>query len=339
MYSVIKKKTNFTGSSCSVMRCLFIVFIFTVHGTYGCVKTSPDQKVKAGTDVHLSCNFSQCPGPLDIMSVSVEWEFMDISSEPKIILYYIRNRTVPLPGVFFKGDVKLGSFDIQLQSVTDKNNGTYLCRLRLNGIFHKNQTHLIVQSALTRRILPGVNRLQTPPLWWPSLASVAGLVLLIGTMFLGRKAYRSTQRENNSKQNIEVVNNSSHGEDKGVTYRVTHLRYLLLYVCSHFLSLLSVVVKSIESNFLWFKFRLRWDSACPTLRTRAVLPAVQITSMLPCMVSHWHQMLLSQLDAADSFLPIGSRRMTRNPYTSPATKIYHLKDETQNKRLFKLPVQ
>ncbi|XP_043114894.1 sodium channel subunit beta-2 isoform X3 [Puntigrus tetrazona] len=220
MYSVIKKKTNFTGSSCSVMRCLFIVFIFTVHGTYGCVKTSPDQKVKAGTDVHLSCNFSQCPGPLDIMSVSVEWEFMDISSEPKIILYYIRNRTVPLPGVFFKGDVKLGSFDIQLQSVTDKNNGTYLCRLRLNGIFHKNQTHLIVQSALTRRILPGVNRLQTPPLWWPSLASVAGLVLLIGTMFLGRKAYRSTQRENNSKQNIEVVNNSSHGEDKGVTYRV-----------------------------------------------------------------------------------------------------------------------
>ncbi|XP_043114893.1 sodium channel subunit beta-2 isoform X2 [Puntigrus tetrazona] len=310
MYSVIKKKTNFTGSSCSVMRCLFIVFIFTVHGTYGCVKTSPDQKVKAGTDVHLSCNFSQCPGPLDIMSVSVEWEFMDISSEPKIILYYIRNRTVPLPGVFFKGDVKLGSFDIQLQSVTDKNNGTYLCRLRLNGIFHKNQTHLIVQSALTRRILPGVNRLQTPPLWWPSLASVAGLVLLIGTMFLGRKAYRSTQRENNSKQNIEVVNNSSHGEDKGVTYRVTHLRYLLL-----------------------------WDSACPTLRTRAVLPAVQITSMLPCMVSHWHQMLLSQLDAADSFLPIGSRRMTRNPYTSPATKIYHLKDETQNKRLFKLPVQ
>ncbi len=47
----------------------------TVCGTHGCVMTSPDQKVNAGTDVHLSCNFSQCPGPLDVMSLSVEWEF------------------------------------------------------------------------------------------------------------------------------------------------------------------------------------------------------------------------------------------------------------------------
>ncbi len=46
--------------------------------------TSPDQKVNAGTDVHLSCNFSQCSGPLDVMSLSVEWEF-------KVGLYFFRN--------------------------------------------------------------------------------------------------------------------------------------------------------------------------------------------------------------------------------------------------------
>ncbi|XP_016355873.1 uncharacterized protein LOC107699189 [Sinocyclocheilus anshuiensis] len=199
---------------------LLILFIFTVHGTHGCVMTSPDQKVNVGTDVHLSCNFCQCPGPLDVMSLSVEWEFKDISSEPKIILYYIRNRTVPLPGVFFQGDVKLGSFDMHLSSVTHENNGTYLCRLRLNGSFHTNQTRLIVQSVLTRKNSPGVNRLQAHPPWWLPLASVSGFVLLIGTVFLGRKACRSTQRENNSKQKIEEVKTNTDNEDKRMAYKV-----------------------------------------------------------------------------------------------------------------------
>ncbi|XP_016355896.1 uncharacterized protein LOC107699213 [Sinocyclocheilus anshuiensis] len=202
------------------MWSLSIVFIFTVYGTHGCVITSPDQKANAGTDVHLSCNFWQCPGPLDVMSLSVEWEFKDISSEPKIILYYIRNRTVPLPGVFFQGDVELGSFVSHLPSVTHENNGTYLCRLRLNGKRTKNQTHLIVQSALTRRNSPSANHLQKHPPWRLPLASVAGFVLLIGTVFLGRKAYRSTQRENNSKQNMEEVKTGTDTEDKGMTYMV-----------------------------------------------------------------------------------------------------------------------
>ncbi|XP_052472094.1 uncharacterized protein LOC128028798 [Carassius gibelio] len=199
---------------------LFIVFIFTVHGACGCVMTSPDQKVNAGTDVYLSCNFCQCPGPLDVMSLSVEWEFKDISSEPKTIIYYIRNRTVPLPGVFFQGDVILGSFDIHLSSVTHENNGTYFCRLRLNGRFHKNQTHLFVRSVLGRKNSPDVNHLQEPPPWWLPLASVSGFVLLIGTVFLGRKACRSTQRENNSKQNIEEVKTSTEKEDKRMAYKV-----------------------------------------------------------------------------------------------------------------------
>ncbi|XP_042595135.1 uncharacterized protein LOC109106512 isoform X2 [Cyprinus carpio] len=197
MCSVIREKTNFAGSSCSVMWYLSIVFTFTVYGTHGCVITSPDQKANAGTDVHLSCNFWQCPGPLDIMSLSVEWEF--------------------------KGDVELGSFDIHLPSVTHENSGTYLCRLRLNGIFHKNQTHLIVQSALTRRNNPGVNHLQKRPPWLlplASVASVAGFVLLIGTVFWGRKAYTSTQRENNSKQNMEEAKTSTDAEDKGIIYKV-----------------------------------------------------------------------------------------------------------------------
>lgn len=54
---------------------LNIICILLVYGTYGCVITSPDQKVNDGTDVYLSCNFLQCPGHLDVMSLSVEWEF------------------------------------------------------------------------------------------------------------------------------------------------------------------------------------------------------------------------------------------------------------------------
>ncbi|KAK2881367.1 hypothetical protein Q8A67_018635 [Cirrhinus molitorella] len=196
-----------------------LVFILTVYGTHGCVMISPDQKVNAGSDVHLSCNFSQCPGPPD-MSLSVEWEFQNIFSEPKTILYCIGNQIVPLPGVMFRGDVELGSFDIHLQSVTYENNGTYLCRLRLNGRFYKNRTHLIVQSALTSRKSPGVNHLQTHPPWWLALASVSGFVLLIGTVFLGRKACRSTQRENNSKQNKEEVKTSADTEDNGIISQV-----------------------------------------------------------------------------------------------------------------------
>jgi len=52
-----------------------IIFILLVYGAYGCVMTSSDQKVNAGTDVHLSCNFFQCPGHQDFISLSAEWEF------------------------------------------------------------------------------------------------------------------------------------------------------------------------------------------------------------------------------------------------------------------------
>lgn len=42
--------------------------------------------------------------------------------------------------------MKLGSFDIVLHSVTHENNGTYMCKLRRDGIFYKNYTQLIVHS-------------------------------------------------------------------------------------------------------------------------------------------------------------------------------------------------
>ncbi|KAL1260497.1 hypothetical protein QQF64_008324 [Cirrhinus molitorella] len=74
--------------------------------------------------------------------------------------------------------------------------------------------------ALTSRKSPGVNHLQTHPPWWLALASVSGLVLLIGTVFLGRKACRLTQRENNSKQNKEEVKTSADTEDNGIISQV-----------------------------------------------------------------------------------------------------------------------
>ncbi|XP_048016905.1 uncharacterized protein LOC125248819 [Megalobrama amblycephala] len=199
---------------------LVIVLIFTVYGTYGCVITSPDQKVNDGTDVYLSCNFFQCPGHLDVMSLSVEWEFQNIS-QTEIILYYISNKTVStFPGVMFCGDVKMGSFDIHLPSVTRENNGTYLCRLRLSGRFFKNYTHLIVQSAQSRRNSPGVIHPQAHPLWWLTLVSVAAFVLLIGSVFFGRRACRSIQKGDDSKQNMEEVKTRTASEDMGITYKV-----------------------------------------------------------------------------------------------------------------------
>ncbi|KTF92125.1 hypothetical protein cypCar_00005201, partial [Cyprinus carpio] len=73
---------------------------------------------------------------------------------------------------------------------------------------------------LTRRNSPGVNRLQAHPPWWLPLVSVSGFVLLIGTMFLGWKACRSTQRENNSKQQIEEVKTNTDKEDNRMAYKV-----------------------------------------------------------------------------------------------------------------------
>ncbi|XP_039526791.1 uncharacterized protein LOC120478750 [Pimephales promelas] len=193
--------------------------IFTVYGAYGCVMTSSDQKVNAGTDVHLSCNFFQCPGHQDFISLSAEWEFQTIT-QTKIILYYISNQTVStLPGVYFHGNVKTGSFDIYLPSVTHENNGTYLCRLRLSGRFFKNHTHLIVQSALTRRNSPGGIHPQARPPWWLALVSVPGFVLLIGSGFLARRACRSIQKGDDSKQNMEEVKTRAATEDMGITFK------------------------------------------------------------------------------------------------------------------------
>ncbi|KAK7156172.1 hypothetical protein R3I94_006298 [Phoxinus phoxinus] len=187
--------------------------IFTVYVAHGCVMTSSDQTVNDGADVYLSCNFFQCPGHLDLKYLSAEWEFQTIS-QTKIILYYISNQTAPiLPGVYFRGNVNMGTFDIHLPSVTQENNGTYLCRLRLSGRFFKNHTHLIVQSALTRRNSPGVIRPQAHPPWWLALLSLAGFVLLIGIGVLGRRACRSIQKGDDSKQNMEEVKTRTATED------------------------------------------------------------------------------------------------------------------------------
>ncbi|XDV32659.1 hypothetical protein PO909_003410 [Leuciscus waleckii] len=216
----VRKNKLWSVFVCSVMWYLAL-HIFTVYGAHGCVMTSSDQKVNDGTDVYLSCNFFQCPGHLDSISLSAEWEFQTIFNPDKIILYYISNQTVStFPGVYFRGDVKMGSFDIYLPSVTHENNGTYLCRLRLSGRIFKNHTHLIVQSALTRRNNPGVIHPQAHSPWWLALVSVAGFVLLIGSGFLGRRAFRSIQKGDDSKQNMEEVKTRTATEDMGITYKV-----------------------------------------------------------------------------------------------------------------------
>ncbi|XP_051521335.1 uncharacterized protein LOC127422040 isoform X2 [Myxocyprinus asiaticus] len=199
------------------------LLIFTVYGSHGCVMMSPDQKVAVGTGVYLMCNFSKCPKPLDTNSLSVEWEFQDISSKQTIIIYYIRNQTVSIhPDVLFRGNVKLGSFDILLHSVTYENNGTYLCRLRLDGIFYKNRTHLLIHSASQKTINnPAVNRVEVHFLWWVPLVSVAGLVLLVGPVFLGRKACRSPQKEDVSAQNMKEVQTRTDTDDMGNEYKET----------------------------------------------------------------------------------------------------------------------
>lgn len=205
------------------MLYLVTVFILTVYGIHCCVETGPDQRVNVGTDVYLSCNFSKCQGPLDIMSLSVEWEFQSNSSLSKIVLYYIKNQTAPASGVFFQGDVELRNFDILLPSVTHENNGTYLCRLRLNGIFHKNQTHLYIRSAQTRRNSPGVTDLQasqTLPHWLLPVLSVTAVAMLISTAVLGRKFYRSIRTGDDSKQNMEEIKTSSDTKDMRITYKV-----------------------------------------------------------------------------------------------------------------------
>ncbi|XP_051963748.1 uncharacterized protein LOC127630286 isoform X2 [Xyrauchen texanus] len=198
------------------------LLVFTVYGSHGCVMMSPDQKVVIGTGVYLMCNFSKCPQPLDTNSLSVEWEFQDISSKNKIIIYYIGNQTVSiLPDVLFLGNVKLGSFDILLHSVTYENNGTYLCRLRLDGIFYKNHTHLLIHSGSQRTIKnTAVNRAEVYFLWWVPLVSVAGLVLLVVPVFLWRKACRSQQKEDVSAQKLKEVQTGTDTNDMGNIYKV-----------------------------------------------------------------------------------------------------------------------
>ncbi|XP_057206659.1 uncharacterized protein LOC130564548 isoform X3 [Triplophysa rosa] len=226
-FSILCENESHTGFKWQeVMWYLFTaIFIFTAYETHACVMTSPDQRVDVGTDVCLLCNFTQCPGQLDPSSLNVEWEFKQgISFQPKIILYQIGNRTASTPGhhVLLQGNVKLGSFDIVLHSVTHENNGTYMCRLRRDGIFYKNNTQLIVHSApLTRRNTPGVDNVETHPPWWVAVVSVAGIVLLIGTVFLGRRTCRSPhQRKDILRQNIAEV--ETRGQTADIRYKVTN---------------------------------------------------------------------------------------------------------------------
>ncbi|XP_056612146.1 uncharacterized protein LOC130428283 isoform X2 [Triplophysa dalaica] len=200
------------------------IFCFTAYGTHACVMTSPDQRVVVGTDVCLLCNFNQCPGHLDLKSLNVEWEFKGISFDPKIISYQIGNHTASTPGhhVLHQGNVKLGSFDIVLHSVTHENNGTYMCKLRRDGVFYKNYTQLIVHSApMTRRNTPGVNNVETHPPWWVAVVSVAGIVLLMVAVFFGRRTCRSPlQRKDILRQNR--AEDETSGQTADIRYKVTN---------------------------------------------------------------------------------------------------------------------
>ncbi|KAA0702374.1 hypothetical protein E1301_Tti015723 [Triplophysa tibetana] len=198
------------------------IFFFTGYESHACVMTSPDQRVDVGSNVCLLCNFTQCPGHLDLKSLSVEWEFKGISFDAKTISFQIGNHSASTPGHHVKGDVKLGSFDIVLLSVTHENNGTYICKLRHDGIFYKNYTQLIVHSApLTRRNTPGVNNVETHPPWWVAVVSVAGIVLLMGTVFLWRRTCRSPlQRKDILRQNIAEVETS--GQTVDIRYKDTN---------------------------------------------------------------------------------------------------------------------
>nr|XP_055052002.1 uncharacterized protein LOC129437732 isoform X1 [Misgurnus anguillicaudatus] len=209
--------TNLCGIlMCQVMWYLAIAFFifqaYETHGIVSCVMTSPVQRVYVGEDVYLFCNFTQCPRPRNLMFLNVEWGFQNNSSDFKTIIYNIGNHTSRTTGVLFRGNVELGSFDILLQSVKRENNGTYQCKYRQDGIFYKNITKLTVHSATqTRRNSPGVNDIQVEinPSWWLALIPVAGIVLLIVVVFLGRLL----QQKDVSMQEIEEVETRSDTAD------------------------------------------------------------------------------------------------------------------------------
>ncbi|XP_062408648.1 uncharacterized protein LOC134099694 [Sardina pilchardus] len=123
----------------------------SISGVPSCVMTTQRPE---GPGVRLMCNFSQCGGSLGLRD-TIEWWFQSNSSSPED--HIIDKDIWPnsrWSNVRFTGNLSLGDFSILLQSVESlKHTGKYSCRLRLNGIIHKNSVN--VTFRMTRNILTG----------------------------------------------------------------------------------------------------------------------------------------------------------------------------------------
>ncbi|XP_029570074.1 uncharacterized protein LOC115162788 [Salmo trutta] len=117
--------------------------------TPGCVGTSPNQTVEAGSNVHLSCLLTQCLRSLEHHHLLVEWEFTDkgwLDKELHPLIYHYQDWTVPVEArVILVRDISECDFSVLLLSVTVQRSGTYLCLLCPppgNPDIHESHTQL-----------------------------------------------------------------------------------------------------------------------------------------------------------------------------------------------------
>ncbi|KAG7470810.1 hypothetical protein MATL_G00117880 [Megalops atlanticus] len=184
----------------------FTFCMTAVCSTRGCVFTAPELRVVEGVDVHLSCNFSRCPGPLD-HTIHVNWQFNNTTvNEMQDFLYYYGNQSVTIwANAESEGNILVGDFSCILRSVTPKLTGTYHCSLRPlhKGVIYKSYTRLIVDPSPSGRKLDpakGPDPAVPGPPWLVPVCCGAGLLCLAAGGVLAAWARRRRPRLQQARQ-------------------------------------------------------------------------------------------------------------------------------------------
>lgn len=180
------------------MKIIFMLIVASLSSVQNCVSTAPEVTALIGSDVNLSCNFSQCvSGTVDWNGMdTVEWQFESnrSNSSDHIIDH---NLEPSWPNVYFKGNLSREAcdFSIRLKSAESKHSGTYTCRFRLNMKIYKNSTKVSLRRGPIPRgfdITPlesddsGATRSPRQM----ALYCITVLVIMVGVAMVGKWAWK-----------------------------------------------------------------------------------------------------------------------------------------------------
>lgn len=186
------------------------------------VYTSKEVEGVNGTDVRLKCTFKS-NHPVSVSSVIVSWNFKPLDQGAEESVFFYQETPYPPTGGRFKGhavwsgDIMRHDASITLQDAIFSFNGTFTCQVRnlpdVHGINGEVVLRIVSRSTVSEIKILAI-----------AVGSAIGLSLLILTIFVAVKYYRSKRDNTVFDHHLDGTEWREH--DEGEPVETTHLKFV-----------------------------------------------------------------------------------------------------------------